>query len=209
MKQSLTLICLVILSAAFAIGCGGVSNRANITIGAMPANGTFHGVWQSPQYGEMHLCQTGSNVAGTYTQNERNGRVQGTIQGNVLRFQWEDHRELVPGRPTITRGRGYFKLEVGDDEDQYFLGEWGHDDAEVRGGPWNAVKLRRRNPDECQGSGANVGGRNNDGGDLGGLGDLDDEGDDFGAGGGGTDDFSGGGGGGMDDDSDLQGLDEF
>ena len=138
-------------SICFAIcclsACGG--GKANLRIGVMPEGGSYQGVWQSPQYGNMHLCVIGSQVTGDFEKDERHGRIQGTIQGDVLRFQWDERREMVVGRTQITRGRGYFRLSIGDDEDQYLLGEWGHDDAEIGGGPWNAAKMRRRQPERC------------------------------------------------------------
>lgn len=133
--------------AALTVGCGGASaGRADVEPESMPPGGTFTGVWSSPQYGEMQLVQTGSHVVGRYQKNERVGRIQGTVQGDLLRFQWEEKREMVQGRPTITRGRGYFKYEIGDDGRHYAIGEWGIDNSEVGGGPWRAYKLKGREP---------------------------------------------------------------
>ena len=138
----------VILASALACG-GGIQ----LDPGPMPAGGSFYGVWQSPQYGNMHLCQSGNQVIGDYAKHERSGRIQGTIDGDLLRFQWEDTRELVRGKPALKRGRGYFRLAIGDDGDQYLTGEWGFQDEQSGGGPWNAVKLRRGTPDRCTGEG--------------------------------------------------------
>ncbi|MEM6957115.1 MAG: hypothetical protein AAF645_15605, partial [Myxococcota bacterium] len=77
--------------------CGGGS--ANLTAGAMPPGRTFQGVWQSPQYGNMHVCVTGAQVVGDFEKDERRGTIQGTVQGDLMRFQWEEQRELVVGRP--------------------------------------------------------------------------------------------------------------
>lgn len=144
----------LLLALLGASACGGTS--ANITIGTMPQGRTFQGVWQSPQYGNMHLCVTGSQVVGDFEKDERRGQIQGTIQGDVLRFQWEESREMVVGRPTVTRGRGYFKLFVDENEDSRIEGEWGIDNEET-GSPWGAVLMRRRSPDRClnRGSGSN------------------------------------------------------
>ena len=139
------------LAAALLAACGG-GGSANISIGTMPAGGSFHGVWQSPQYGEMHLCQTGAQVHGMYEKDERSGKIQGSIQGDVMRFSWEEERELVAGRPTTTRGRGYFRIVQGGDDDWYFKGEWGVDDKETGGGEWNGVRLRNREPEKCMAS---------------------------------------------------------
>lgn len=184
------------------VACGGGS--ANIRVGEMPEGGTYHGVWQSPQYGNMHLCVTGSHVVGDYEKDERRGTIQGTINGDVLRFQWEEKREMVVGRPTITRGRGWFRLKIGQDRDQYFEGEWGHDDAETGGGPWNGVKMRRGSPERCAGGGSGGGEDYDD--DAYGDDDYDEGGDSYDDGGGDSYDDDGGSG---DYDEDLEGLDEI
>lgn len=185
--------------ATLAVGCGGGGNRANVSPGAMPEGGSYTGIWHSPQYGEMHLVQTGTQVVGCYTKDERHGRIQGTVQGDLMRFEWSERREMVSGRPTMTRGRGYFQYSVGGDGDHYAQGQWGADDNETGGGPWNAVRDRRRSrrpdPNTCGQGGAGGGAGGDDGGG----------GDDFGSGGG--DDFgsggSSGGGGGDDGLGDL------
>lgn len=140
----------VAFAAAALLACSGTQKPE---AGQLPKGASFYGVWQSPQYGNMHLCQTGNQVVGDYLKNERTGRIQGTIDGDLLVFQWEDRRELVEGKPQIKRGKGYFRIEVADDGDQYLQGEWGMDGEMSGGGPWNAVKLRRGEPDRCTGAG--------------------------------------------------------
>jgi hypothetical protein len=117
----------------------------------MPQGGSFSGVWHSPQYGEMQMVQTGQSVLGEYTKDERTGRVQGTVRGNVMRFEWSEQREMVAGRPVTTRGRGYFRYAIGEDGDHYIRGEWGVDANMTGGGEWNAVRDRRRQPTLHQG----------------------------------------------------------
>ena len=70
---------------------------------------------------------------------------------------------MVVGRPTVTRGRGYFKLFVDENEDSRVEGEWGLDNEET-GAPWGAVLMRRRSPDRClnRGSGSDDSGEYND-----------------------------------------------
>ena len=102
------------------VGCGG--GGVNVPEGPMPQGGTFSGVWHSPQYGEMHMVQTGQQVIGEYTKDERSGRIQGTVRGNVMRFEWSEQREMVSGVAQTTRGRGYFRYAIGDDGDHYIQG---------------------------------------------------------------------------------------
>ena len=141
------LIALALLGG-LVVACGGTQKPE---AGPLPQGATFYGVWQSPQYGNMHLCQSGTKVVGDYVKHERAGRIQGAVEGDLLVFQWEDRRELVEGKPQTRRGQGYFRIEIGEDGDQYLKGEWGLDDAMTGGGPWNAVRLRRGEPDRCTG----------------------------------------------------------
>jgi hypothetical protein len=131
------------------IACGGSQKPKP---GPLPSGASFYGVWQSPQYGNMHLCQSGNQVVGDYVKHERAGRIQGTVEGDLLIFRWEDRRELVAGKPQVRRGRGYFRIQIAEDGDQYIQGEWGMDEDLSGGGPWNAVKLRRGEPDRCTGA---------------------------------------------------------
>lgn len=142
----------VVLAAVLLAGCGGARKPA-IHAKPMPAGGSFTGVWFSPQYGEMHIRQNGSTALGRYTKDERTGRMQGSVEGDIMRFEWTEQRELISGRPVQTKGHGYFRLLKDDAEDTWKLvGEWGHDADETGGGPWNAVKSKTRKP-ELEGDG--------------------------------------------------------
>ena len=128
-----------------ALACGGSS--AKVKQAPMPDGGTFTGVYHSPQYGEMHLVQTGGEVIGEYKKDERSGRINGTAEGNLMRFEWVESRELVANRPTVTKGRGYFQYMIDVANDDHVLkGEWGHGEDEIGGGPWNAWKSKRSQP---------------------------------------------------------------
>ena len=186
-------------AALLAAGCGGGINRANVSPGPMPDGETFTGVWHSPQYGEMQLVQTGNSVVGEYVHYERRGRIQGTVTGDLMRFEWTERRELVAGRPNTTRGRGYFRFQVGDDNDRYIVGEWGHDDSETGGGPWRAVRDRRRRPSLAGGAGGTSGGST--AGDEG----ESNSGDEF-PGGSSGDAFPGGSGSGSREEEGVEGL---
>lgn len=129
------------------LGCG-ASRHARVKTGPMPDGGTFTGVWFSPQYGEMHLIHNGATVVGRYNKDERRGRIQGGVEGNVMRFDWNERRELITGHPSISKGRGYFRLLRDEQEDNWkLIGEWGTDTYETGGGPWNAVKSKTRRPE--------------------------------------------------------------
>lgn len=136
-----------LMGAALLAACGGPSNLADVTPEPMPEGESFTGVYQSVQYGEMHMVQTGVGVIGEFRKDDRSGTIQGTTDGNVLRFRWTQTRELVRGRPTESSGRGYFTYVMGGDGRANLVGEWGLDDAEIGGGPWRAYKLRNREPE--------------------------------------------------------------
>jgi uncharacterized membrane protein YgcG len=138
----------LVLAAIFAMhGCGGAPKHV-VLIGTMPEGATFTGVWFSPQYGELHIEQNGSSAVGRYSKDERSGRLQGTIEGDVMRFEWTESRELIVGRPTLTKGHGYFRISKSDADETWNIdGRWGNDASEHDGGPWTAVKSKTRKPD--------------------------------------------------------------
>ncbi len=178
----------MVLGAALSLvgGCGG--SGVNIPQGPMPQGGSFSGVWHSPQYGEMHMVQTGAQVIGEYTKDERRGRIQGTAQGNVLRFEWTEQREMVSGVPVTTRGRGYLVYAIDDARDHVVQGRGGVDNDNNSGGEGNAARDRRRQPtlstdrsgggrsedgvEEFDSAGGGDSGGSSGGGDSGGGGDL-------------------------------------
>jgi hypothetical protein len=132
------------------VGCGGAGKARISDKGPMPDGGTFTGIWYSPEYGEMHLIQSGDNVRGWFQKNERRGTIRGSVDGNVARFHWEEKREMVVGKPSVTRGRGYFVYDIETTEHGHHIhklaGEWGTDNAEAGGGPWTATKAKRGTP---------------------------------------------------------------
>jgi hypothetical protein len=130
------------VAGSFVGGCASTAIPP-IQIKSMPEGGTFTGVWHSPQYGEMHIRQSGSSAIGRYTKDERNGRIQGNVEGDVMRFEWSEKRELIAGRAVQTKGHGYFRMVRDEVEKNWkIVGEWGNDAAERGGGPWNAVKSK-------------------------------------------------------------------
>lgn len=184
--KALTALLATLVGATLLGACGGAGGgRANVSPGAMPSGATFTGVYSSPQYGEIHMIQTGAQVVAEYSHDERRGRIQGTAQGNLLRFEWTDTRELVVGRPNVTRGRGYFQYTRGEDNSDYLVGEWGHENNETGGGPWRAVRLRNRQP-SISGIGARSSGSSASGGDEPMGDDLDGPGSSSGGSGGGS-----------------------
>jgi hypothetical protein len=127
------------------VACG--SSVPEIKAGKMPEGGSFTGVYFSPQYGEMNMIQNGSAVIGEYKQEMRSGKIQGEASGDLLKFEWVEHKAMVSNRAQETRGHGYFRYVVDPGNGEHVLkGEWGLGDAMMGGGPWNGVKSKRKEP---------------------------------------------------------------
>ena len=145
MRSALGLV--ITLVVGLAVGCGG-SGNASIKPGKMPENGSFSGVYFSPQYGEMHLVQNGNAVVGKFKKDERSGKIQGEADGDVLSFEWTELKAMVSNRPQETRGHGYFRYVVdASNGDHVLKGRWGLAESDTDGGEWNAYKSRTREPD--------------------------------------------------------------
>ncbi|MBN1652169.1 MAG: hypothetical protein JXA30_00155 [Deltaproteobacteria bacterium] len=148
-------IYLFVMTVSF--GCGGDKNE--ISAGTMPQGGAYTGVYHSPQYGEMHLMQTGDSVVGEYKKDERSGRINGSVEGDLMRFEWVEEKAMISNRPTETRGRGYFRYLIDPSTGDHVLkGEWGIEDEETGGGPWNAWKSKHSQPKLSSDSGESSGG---------------------------------------------------
>jgi hypothetical protein len=138
------------VAAALVLGvvwsaCGG--GPPPVVAKAMPAGGNFTGVYFSPQYGEMNLVQNGNAVVGEYKQEMRSGKIQGEITGDLLHFEWTEHKAMVSNRAQETRGHGYFRYVVDPANGDHVLkGEWALGEAEVGGGPWNGYKSKGKEP---------------------------------------------------------------
>ncbi|HEX2734716.1 MAG TPA: hypothetical protein VHM70_24090 [Polyangiaceae bacterium] len=124
--------------------------KANVVAGAMPANGSWRGVYYSQTFGYLHLLADGSSVSGKWrtASGEKWGEMHGTSDGDLLRYEWEETRIGMFGPNAKSHGKGYFKYVVpeGDDPDHEIHGQWGLGDNEA-GYTWDAVKQRRMEPD--------------------------------------------------------------
>jgi hypothetical protein len=141
----------VVLATAFATGCGGSqASSANLQPGKMPAGGNFDGVFQSPAYGRMEFTVDGNRAVGLYEGERNYGRIEGTIQGDVMLLHWTQWTADMQGKVRETRGRGFFRYTIEIDagstvtrEVHRLNGEWGYGEDET-GNVWNAVKLSVR-----------------------------------------------------------------
>ena len=153
-------------------GCGpgmGDAKLADVQAGDLPEGGDWTGVWFSELYGYLHIVVDGNAVSGKWLRphKDRWGEVHGTVTGDLMKFEWEEHTMGLVGPNASKKGRGYFKYKRGEgDADDAIIGETGRGADEV-GDPWDAIKQRNVKPDL-----ASIGGT--DSGDVGG-GDFDSQ----------------------------------
>ncbi len=155
---------------------------AKVKAGDMPEGGDWTGVYFDPLYGYLHLTKEGTAISGAWRTEDGSawGEMNGTVTGDLFKFEWSENKIGLVGPSAKSNGRGYFKYVVpeGENVNHEIVGEWGLDDREV-GNEWKAVKQRnmapdlasvRPTPEEGQVEGGNF--------DQGGGGDDDDDDDD-------------------------------
>jgi hypothetical protein len=148
------------LSISFAVGagtlltaCGGAKEEpkvANVAPGEMPEKASWNGVYFNPTFGNLHLVESAGSIQGRWKKTDESawGELNGPVSGNVLHFEWTEHKAGMVGPSATTKGKGYFvyKRPSGDDVDDTLDGEWGLSEREV-GNKWDCVKQRRVTPD--------------------------------------------------------------
>jgi len=150
---------LFVVLAAFALAaplaCGGgtqsKSKTAAIKPGNLPAGATWDGVYFNPIWGYLHIVTEGNGFKGKWQRTDKSawGEMHGTITGDVIRFDFAEHKVGMVGPSATTKGKGYFRYvrPEGENLDDRLKGEWGFDDAEVGGGEWDGIKQRNQKPD--------------------------------------------------------------
>ncbi|MFU8805988.1 MAG: hypothetical protein ACNA8W_19410 [Bradymonadaceae bacterium] len=111
----------------------------------MPPGGNFSGLWYSPHFEHMYLLQSGDTVRGVYAYRE-GGRLEGTVEGNLLKFEWTDPGSREHARRGMS-GHGYLQL-TRDGESMRLVGQWGHDEKYTGAGPWEADFVRELESDD-------------------------------------------------------------
>ncbi|MBN1608867.1 MAG: hypothetical protein JW940_19730 [Polyangiaceae bacterium] len=130
-------------------GCEKKVENPNLRPGEMPVGSEWQGVYYSPTYGNLHLVEDGDKIDGKWrtTGGEAWGELSGKATGNLLRYEWTEHKIGLVGPSSTSKGKGYFKYskpENGDPDE--IKGEWGLNDSET-GNPWSAIKQRNVKPD--------------------------------------------------------------
>ncbi|MSP24517.1 MAG: hypothetical protein EXR75_05000 [Myxococcales bacterium] len=139
--------------AVFALGCGPapvVGKLAEVRAGAMPAEGTWTGVYFSPLYGHLHVVQEGGVVRGGWIRPRKDmiGSLKGNADGNLLRFDWEERVDGLVGPNSSKAGKGYlvYSRPAGDNVDDILDGAMGRGEDELGFGDWHAIKQRNVKP---------------------------------------------------------------
>jgi len=131
-------------------GSGGGGKYANIKPGTMPPDASWNGVYFNPQYGNLHLVETGGSVAGKWKRTDGSawGELNGPVAGNLYHFEWTEHKIGLVGPSSTSKGKGYFvyKRPPGENVDDTLDGEWGLNNDET-GNRWDCVKQRHVEPD--------------------------------------------------------------
>ncbi len=135
--------CLLAIVGVCVIGCGGAGQRSHgVSIGTMPEHGTFRGVWRSAETGDLELCESEGRVIGQYTEGQRLGVIQGTVEGDVLFFEWQEELGMV-------RRAGHGYLRIAPDGASHLDGEWGMGE-DLRGiGELAALRVEDAQPVHC------------------------------------------------------------
>jgi hypothetical protein len=144
---------LVLALAAFTgaalAGCGEPPPKtAQITSGAMPEGENWTGVYYHPVFGHLHMMEEGSNIVAKWKRTDQShwGELSGTVTGNVLRFQWKEHKVGMVGASMTTTGKGYFVYKMNAENIGELHGQFGMGQDET-GSDWKCVKQQRMQPD--------------------------------------------------------------
>jgi hypothetical protein len=140
----------IAVSALSITGCSSEPEpkSAKVASGPMPEGEQWQGVYFHPVYGYLHLVEEGSNVVGRWKRTDHShwGEMSGTTAGNVLHYQWKEHKIGMVGAASTTKGKGYFVYKVNKEGIGELHGQFGLDNSEV-GSDWKNVKQVRMPPD--------------------------------------------------------------
>jgi hypothetical protein len=143
----------VALTAPLAIGtgaCGGPGNAkvATVKAGDMPEGGDWTGVYYDQTNGYLHMVKEGDTVSGKWrtTAGDAWGEMSGKVTGNLLKYEWKEHRIGMVGPSATRTGRGYFVYsEPKAGEAHQVNGEFGLGMDET-GMKWSGVKQANMKP---------------------------------------------------------------
>jgi hypothetical protein len=147
-----------LVSLAGLVGCGnGGAPKFPVVAGQMPAGQAWEGVYYNPVYGYLHMIEQGGSIVGRWKRTDGShwGELNGTVEGNVLRFTWKEHSIGTIGPSGESRGTGVFAYKLPKDSDIAELdGQYALDDSDSVG-QWHCVKQNNVKPDLNQINGDN------------------------------------------------------
>lgn len=123
--------------------CGGGGAQGAFTPASMPQGGDWTGTYFS-DWGTLELGRTGDSIVGTFRSDIKHGRLSGSVNGNVLRFHWNQDDDRIVGRTRSLEGSGQFQYTVDENGEHHLTGTWGYGADISGGGLWNAQKSRSR-----------------------------------------------------------------
>ncbi|HEY2409790.1 MAG TPA: hypothetical protein VGI10_27480 [Polyangiaceae bacterium] len=160
------------LSAPFMLGLTACASgtpeaqHSNVKPGPMPSGAEWQGVYYSQLYGNLHLLAEGKTAQGAWrvTAGDAYGELSGEIDGNLLRYEWTQHKIGQIGGGANSKGKGYFVYQpIKEGEAQTIAGEWGLNDSDA-GNKWDAVKQKNMEPNPKSVKPDEIEGRMNAGG---------------------------------------------
>ncbi|RLE06775.1 hypothetical protein DRJ00_09200 [Candidatus Aerophobetes bacterium] len=93
---------------------------------------SFQGVWDT-SWGEMRLTQSGANVTGTYI--HQDGKIKGTVRGNILTGKWSEAPSY-----SEPHDAGDVELELSEDGNS-FSGRWRYGSSGEWDGVWTGTRI--------------------------------------------------------------------
>jgi hypothetical protein len=151
--KRIVLVLSLLMPVAATLGCGGGGSKTPvIKAGEMPEGANWKGVYYSQIYGNLHLVDDGGSIKGAWrtVAGDSWGELEGKADGNLLRYEWTEHRIGMVGPSADRKGRGYFKYvrkRTADTKDPDEIhGEWGLGDSET-GNVWKATHQTNLEPD--------------------------------------------------------------
>lgn len=114
-------------------GSGGSGQGGNSGSAGSGTGPTFTGTWDT-SFGKMTLTQSGTSVSGSY--DYYGGKLQGTLEGNILKCTWSQSHDGV-----ARKGKCSFELAS---DGNSFSGGWNYilsDGSDGNGGGWGGKRV--------------------------------------------------------------------
>lgn len=131
-------------------GCAKPEPKAvDLTPRSLPDGAEWRGVYYSQVYGSLHLIEDGGQILGKWRTDAGDawGELTGKADGDVLTYDWTEHKIGMIGPSANSSGKGFFRYTRPDNGDlDEIAGEWGLGEK-MTGNKWVAVLQRNVKPD--------------------------------------------------------------